>query len=68
MKAKTEQILKYALDRFGEQSTWQGIGFVVGLIGGRELGALDWGQAAGLGGAISAIIKMLLPDQKGNPQ
>lgn len=65
MQAKTRRILRYLLDRLGEQSTWQGIGFVVGLIGGRALAELDWGQAAGLGGTISAAIKMMLPDEAG---
>lgn len=55
---------RYLLDRLGEPSTWQGIGFVVALCGAKFGAGADWGQAAGLGGAISAAIKMLLPDQK----
>jgi hypothetical protein len=55
---------RYALDRLGEPSTWQGIGFVVALTGSHVGLGLDWGQAAGLGGAISAAIKMCLPDAK----
>jgi len=56
--------VRYMLDRLGERDTWQGIGFVVGLLGGHHGAGLDWGQAAGLGGTISAGIKMLLPEQK----
>ena len=56
--------VRYTLDRLGEPSTWQGIGFVVALTGSHIGLGLDWGQAAGLGGAISAGIKMALPDQK----
>jgi hypothetical protein len=61
---KTIKIVHYFLDRLKEPSTWQGIGFVVALTGSRFGLGLDWGQAAGLGGAISAAIKMLLPDVK----
>lgn len=45
---------RYLLDRLGEPSTWQGIGFVVALCGAKFGAGADWGQAAGLGGAISA--------------
>lgn len=54
--------IDYTLDRLGEPSTWQGIGFIVGLTGSKFGLGLDWGQAAGLGGSISALIKMSLPD------
>lgn len=64
MNAKFRKALEYFLDRLGEPSTWQGIGFIVALFGGRFGAQLDWGQAAGLGGAISAAVKMLLPDAK----
>jgi hypothetical protein len=58
------KVREYAADRLKEASTWQGIGFVVTLTCGREYGSLDWGQAAGLGGAVSAAIKMFFPDKK----
>lgn len=61
---KTLKLVRYILDRMKEPSTWQGIGFVVALTGSHIGLGLDWGQAAGLGGAISAGIKMLLPDNK----
>lgn len=64
MENKLNKAFRYFLDRLGEQSTWQGIGFIACLFFGKYLGGLDWGQAAGLGGAISASIKMLLPDVK----
>lgn len=55
--------LNYALDRAGEPSTWQGIGFLTGLLGGKGATDLDWGAAAALGGTISALIKSTLPDK-----
>lgn len=61
---KLNASIKYFLDRMGEASTWQGIGFVAGLLGCKYGANMDWGQAAGLGGAISASLKMLLPDSK----
>ena len=56
--------VNYFLDRLKEPSTWQGIGFIVSLTGSKMGLGLDWGQAAGLGGAVSAMIKMFLPDAK----
>ena len=50
------------LDRLGESSTWQGLGFLLTLLGARWAGSLDWGAAAALGGTVSAIIKSMLPD------
>jgi hypothetical protein len=61
------KVCRYFLDRLGEPSTWQGIGFLVTLTGSKLGFGLDWGQAAGLGGAVSASIKMLLPDIKDKP-
>lgn len=49
----------YILDRLAEPSTWQGIGFIVALTGCKVGLGMDWGQAAGLGGGLSAIIKIL---------
>lgn len=60
---KTRKIIEYTLERLKEPSTWQGIGFVVALTGCKGGLGLDWGQAAGLGGVISAAIKMALPDK-----
>lgn len=62
MNDKINKALRYLLDRLGEASTWQGIGFVVALTGCKMGLGMDWGQAAGLGGAISAAIKMIMPD------
>jgi hypothetical protein len=58
-----QQFKDYALDRLSEPSTWQGIAFVVALTGSKFGAGLDWGQAAGLGGIISAAIKMVFPDK-----
>lgn len=54
----------YCGDRLKEASTWQGIGFCVALTGCKLGAGMDWGQAAGLGGIISAAIKMVFPDPK----
>lgn len=54
----------YLIARLSEPSTWQGIGFLIALTGSKFGAGLDWGQAAGLGGIISAIIKMIFPDTK----
>lgn len=59
--------LQYLLDRFGERSTWEGIGFVVALTGSHFGHDLDWGLAAGLGGTVSAMIKAFFPDPKPKP-
>lgn len=64
MKQKLQRAISYFLDQLGQASTWQGIGFIVGLAS-VKYGNLDWGQAAGLGGAISATIKILFPDNWG---
>ena len=39
-------------------------GFIVALTGCKVGIGMDWGQAAGLGGIISAAIKMVMPDAK----
>lgn len=64
MRDRIAKAVRYLLDRLGEPSTWQGIGFVVALCGCKFGAGADWGQAAGIGGAVSAALKMLLPDAK----
>lgn len=61
MKKKLRNLLDMLLARMGEQSTWQGIGFLVTLLTGKYAG-MDWGPASALGGSVSAMIKTLLPD------
>ena len=69
MKAKYRKLINYLVDRLGEASTWQGIGFIVALAGGKLAAGLDWGAAAALGGVISGAIKTLFPDKvKGGGQ
>lgn len=60
---RLEYFLNYVADRLQEASTWQGIGFIVTLTGCKYGANLDWGQAAGLGGFISAFIKTIFPDK-----
>lgn len=63
MREKTRKIIAYILDRLGEASTWQGIGFMVVASGSKFGMGLDWGAAAALGGALSAVIKMVMADK-----
>ena len=58
MNRKTKEIVSFLLDRLGESSTWQGIGFVISLFTSRYVG-LDWGQGAAIGGIVSAVIKIM---------
>ena len=53
----------YILNRIGEASTWQGVGFICGLLGAKNFANLDWGSAAAFGGTISAGIKAVFPDK-----
>lgn len=64
MKKKTRMFIEYTSERLKEPSTWQGIGFLVALTGCKVGAGMEWGQAAGLGGIISAAIKMVVPDKK----
>lgn len=56
------QVGAFILDRLDEPSTWQAIGFAVGLTGSHYGANIDWGQGAALGGVISATIKAFTPD------
>jgi hypothetical protein len=62
MKEHIRNAAAFVAARLSEQSTWQGIGFLVALTGSKVGLGLDWGQAAGLGGIVSAALKMLFPD------
>jgi len=58
------ELKEYVIARLTEASTWQGIGFLVALTGCKAGLGLDWGQAAGLGGILSAVLKMMFPDAR----
>lgn len=62
--SKFHQILTMIEVRLQEQSTWQGIGFIAGLCGAKFGAGMDWGAAAGLGGVLSALLKIVFPDPK----
>jgi hypothetical protein len=62
MKEHLRIIAEFVAARLSEQSTWQGIGFLVALTGSKVGLGLDWGQAAGLGGIVSAALKIAFPD------
>lgn len=64
MKQRIRIALEFAAARLSEPSTWQGIGFLVALTGAKYGAGMDWGQAAGLGGILSAALKMIFPDPK----
>jgi hypothetical protein len=61
-REKWNQLIAYILDRLGEKTTWQALGFIISVLVSKELALFDWGQAAVIGGGVSAVIKMLLPD------
>jgi hypothetical protein len=63
MKERLQAILAFILDRAGESSTWQGLGFLATLAGAKFGGDLDWGAAAAAGGLVSALLKTLFPDK-----
>lgn len=65
MNTRLKLLARYLLDRMSEASTWQGLGFVLGLCGAKWGADLDWGSAAALGGTISAGIKATFPDTFG---
>jgi hypothetical protein len=62
MKDHIKTVLEFIAARLSEPSTWQGIFFLVTLTGSKFGAGLDWGQAAGLGGVMSAALKMIFPD------
>lgn len=63
-RLRWKMFVEYVLARLSEQSTWQGIGFLM-AAGGSKFGAgLDWGQAAAIGGALSGLLKMFFPEPK----
>ncbi len=64
MKKRIRIVAETLAARLSEQSTWQGIGFIVALTGAKFGAGMDWGAAAGLGGIISALLKIVFPDPK----
>lgn len=64
MKERIQIMLEMLAARLSEQSTWQGIGFIAALTGAKFGAGMDWGAAAGLGGIISALLKIVFPDPK----
>jgi hypothetical protein len=56
MTNRLEIAYNYFLDRLGEPTTWQGVAFIVSLFTAKYAN-LDWGQAAAVGGMVSAFIK-----------
>lgn len=62
MKKRIRIALEFAAARMSEASTWQGVGFLIALSGAKLGAGLDWGAAAGLGGIVSALLKIVFPD------
>ena len=48
---------EFILERLGEPTTWQGVGFIISLFGSHFGAGVDWGQGAAIGGLVSAFIK-----------
>jgi hypothetical protein len=61
--SKLDTLLLYIGARLSEPGTWQGIAFLLTLMGSRYA-HLDWGQCAALGASISGALKIMLPDTK----
>ncbi len=57
--ATVKEWYQWVLDRLSESSTWQGVGFIVALLGSHFGQGVDWGQGAAFGGLVSAFIKMV---------
>jgi hypothetical protein len=57
------KILIYIANRLDESSTWQAIGFLVTFFGSKYGLNYDVGTATAFGASLSAMIKMIFPDQ-----
>lgn len=56
------------VNRAGESSTWQAVGFFAALAGAKWGADMDWGGAAAAGGAVSGLLKALFPDKLRTPK
>jgi hypothetical protein len=63
IELKLYQAFAFMADRASEPSTWQGVSFILGLLGSHYAN-LDWGQAAALGATLSGLLKIFTPDTK----
>jgi hypothetical protein len=63
VKKKLQAIIKFIIDRLGESSTWQGLGFIATLAGAKWGVDMDWGAAAAAGGFVSGMLKVIFPDK-----
>lgn len=63
MQAKLDALLLYIAARLAEPGTWQGIGIIAGLFGGKYAD-MDWQKCTALGIGIYGLLKMLLPDSQ----
>ncbi len=52
------------IELMAQPSTWQGIAFLLTLTGSRFAADFDWGEAAALGGTVSALLKTVISDVK----
>jgi hypothetical protein len=60
---RLQAVIGYIVDRLGEASTWQGLGFFAALVGAKWGAELDWGAAAAAGGVVSGLLKAVFPDK-----
>lgn len=65
MNQRLQVAILFILDRLGEASTWQGVGFILSASGAKWAANLDWGSAAFVGAMVSAFIKTVFPDKLG---
>lgn len=63
METLKPKLKKFLCERLKEASTWQGLGALIVILGGRWAIDLPWGELAALGAIVSGLIKMVFPDK-----
>ena len=61
MASKAELVAVYLSQRLSEPETWRGVAVIATLVGGSQFAALNWGECAALGAAISGVMKIIFP-------
>lgn len=57
-----QEVKDFLVDRLKENSTWQGIAFILTITGSHYAANFDIASATAFGATVSALIKILLPD------
>ena len=59
---KMNNIKQFLIDRLSESSTWQGLAFILTIVGSHYGANFGIAGATAAGGLVSATIKILFPD------